>query len=280
MSGYFSKGNDLRDHWFKAGRTEVGTTLLVVGAVLISWIVDVLVTMSTGGTGLAELFMFTPHQVLNGEVWRVVSWPLANQISIWDVLNLFFFYIFGTELEVQIGKARMARLLVGIWAALTVAATIVGLGLNSWAALAGIGMVQFIVLLLWIAEYPRRPFFFGIPAWLIGAVLVGVQALQMLAGRNILGLLEMALAFVLVALIARRLGLLRDYDWIPRLASASRPAKPGRTTRAAKEQAKRQASRAKDDARLDELLDLISEKGMESLSAAQRRELMKLRNRR
>lgn len=273
-------GNDLRDHWFKAGRTEVGTTLLVVGAVLVSWIVDVLVRMSTGGSGLAELLMFTPQQVMAGEVWRVVSWPLANQISIWDVLNLFFFYLFGTELEAQLGKARMARLLAGIWAALTVAATIVGLGLNSWAMLAGIGMVQFIVLLLWIAEYPRRPFFFGIPAWVIGAVLVGVQALQMLAGRNILGLLEMALAFVLVALLARRLGLLRDYAWIPGQEAAARPAKPGKPTRAAKEQAKRQAARAKDDARLDELLDLISAKGMDSLSPAQRRELMKLRNRR
>lgn len=280
VSGYFSLGNDLRDHWFKLGRTEVGTTLLVVGAVLVSWVADVLVRMTTGGAGLVEVLGYTPQQALTGQVWRVLTWPLANQISIWDVLNLFFFYLFGTELETQLGKARMARLLTGIWAALTVSATLVGLGLSAWSLLAGIGMVQFIVLLLWIAEYPNRPFFFGIPAWVVGAVLVGVQVLQMLGGRDLFGLLEMALAFGLVAVLAKSLGLLRDLDWIPGKAAGRRPAKPGKPTRAAKEQARRQAARAKDDARLDELLDQISAKGMDSLSPAQRRELMKLRNRR
>ena len=87
-------------------------------------------------------------------------------------------------------------------------------------------------------------------------------------------------ALLLPLVVARRLGLLRDHDWIPGRAVDSRPARPGRPTRAAKEQARRQAARAKDDARLDELLDQISAQGMDSLSPAQRRELMKLRNRR
>ncbi|MEL4504314.1 hypothetical protein AAEX63_07170 [Luteococcus sp. H138] len=271
MSGYFSMGNDLRDHWFKIGRVEVGSTLLVVGAVVLSWIASVI------APNLPALLYFTSGHLLAGEVWRALTWPLAESISLWGVLSLFFFWIFGTELEQQLGKNKMAQLLVGIWASLTLSSAVLGLLLSQWAGLMGIGLVQFVVLLLWIAENPHRPFFFSIPAWIIGAVLVAVQALQLLAARNLVALLSMLLAFALVAIFARRLGLLRDFAWIPGREAAPKPGKP---TKAAREQAKRQAARAKDDDRLNELLDQISAKGMDSLSASQRRELMKLRNRR
>lgn len=267
-------GNDLRDHWFKIGRVEVGSTLLVVGAVVLSWLASVIAPT------LPAVLYFSSGHLLAGEVWRAVTWPLAESISLWGVLSLFFFWIFGTELEQQLGKNKMAQLLVGIWASMTLASAVLGLLLSQWSALMGIGLVQFVVLLLWIAENPHRPFFFNIPAWVIGAVLVAVQALQMVAGRNLVGLLSMLVGFALVAFLARRLGLLRDFDWIPGRPSAPKPGKPGKPTKAAREQAKRQAARAKDDDRLNELLDQISAKGMDSLTPAQRRELMKLRNRR
>lgn len=269
VSGYFSMGNDLRDHWFKIGRTEVGSTLLVVGLVILSWFVSV------GAPAAPTMLAYTPQDLLGGGIWRLLTWPLANPISLWGALNLFFFWVFGTELESQIGKVRMAQLLVGIWAALTISATLVGLALGG-TLLAGIGLVQFVVLLLWIAENPNRPFFFNIPAWIIGAVLVAVQALAMLAGRAVGSLVSMALAFVLVAVLARWLGLLGQYEQIPGRRKA-RPARPSREQRQARKQ---QEQRAQDSERLDQLLDQISEKGMDSLSPAQRRELMRLRNRR
>ncbi|MEL4359337.1 MULTISPECIES: hypothetical protein [unclassified Luteococcus] len=273
MSGYFSMGNDLRDHWFKIGRVEVGSTLLTVGAVVLAWIASVI------APNLPAVLLFTTAELLGGEVWRAFTWPFAEQIGLWGVLSLFFFWIFGTELEQQLGKNKMAVLLLGIWASLTVSAAALGLLLSNFAVLMGIGLIQFVVLLLWIAENPRRPFFFAIPAWVVGAVLVALQVLQLIAARNLVALLSMLLGFALVAVLARSQGLLRDYDWIPG-RSTPKPGKPGKPTRAAREQAKRQAARAKDDDRLNELLDQISAKGMDSLTPAQRRELMKLRNRR
>ncbi|WP_394276486.1 hypothetical protein [Luteococcus sp.] len=269
MSGYFSMGNDLRDHWFKIGRTEVGSTLLVVGLVILSWFVSV------GAPAAPTLLAYSPQDLLGGAFWKVLTWPLANPISLWGALNLFFFWVFGTELESQLGKVRMAQLLVGIWAALTLSSTVVGLALGG-TLLAGIGLVQFVVLLLWIAENPNRPFFFNIPAWIIGAVLVGIQALAMLAGRAIGSLLSMALAFMLVAVLARWLGLLGHVEQIP----GRRKTHPSRPTREQRQARKQHQQREQDSARLDQLLDQISEKGMDSLTPAQRRELMKLRNRR
>ncbi len=39
------------------------------------------------------------------------------------------------------------------------------------------------MFLVFIAEYPFARFFFGIPAWAIGAVIVGIQVLQYLGLR-------------------------------------------------------------------------------------------------
>lgn len=276
---YFSPGA-LRDHWFKIGRLEVGTTMLVVLAVVGSWLTWV--GVAAGGGDLVGALLLVPSAVLQGEVWRLVSWPLANALGLWPVLGLYFFWYFGTDLEERLGKSRMASLLLGIWASLTVVTMLLGFVLPFGAGvLAGIGEIQFIVLLLWIAEYPRRPFFFGIPAWAVGAVLVALNVLTYIASGNLGAVLSMLLSFVVVAVVARRLGMLNDFDWIPGRPGTPRAGAVGnKPTRAAKEQAKRQQQRAQDRAKLDALLDQINDKGMDSLTPAQRRELMKLRNRR
>jgi len=132
--------------------------------------------------------------------------------------------------------------------------------------------VQFAILLLWIAEYPNRRFFFGIPAWVIGLVLVGVQAAGMLASRDGAGLLSLLLGFVLIAMVARRQGLLGEYA--AGGGGAPRPAAP-RVPRAAARAERRQTSSRE---RLDELLDRINDHGIDSLSPSERRELMRLRD--
>ena len=111
--------------------------------------------------GLTGALAFTADLLLAGQVWRPFTWPLAGALSLFGVLNLFFFWYFGTELENQIGRRRMASLLVGIWASLTVGALVAGLLLPGTVGLAGIGLIEFLVLLIWVAENPNRPLFFG-----------------------------------------------------------------------------------------------------------------------
>ncbi len=230
--------------------------------------------------GVVGLLGFSPWLVAHGEVWRIFSWPLANQVNLWAVFNLFFFYIFGIETEAQIGRTRMAKLLLGIWATLTGASAAVMLLIHALNpafqgnGLMGIAQVQFILFLVWIFENPNRPFFFNIPAWVIGAVLVGLQVLQLTASRDLPGLFELVIVAALVAMLARRLGMLSQYDWIPGRPSRKRP---NRQQRSAQREADQ---RATDVRRLDELLEKIHAKGMDSLSSGERRELMKLRNRR
>lgn len=227
--------------------------------------------------GLAAVATFIPTAVLNGQLWRVLSWPWLDQVSLWSLLTLAMIWFFGGDLERQLGRRSMAWLYVGCWAILTGLSFGIGLLLGGGFML-GLGGVQLLLLLLWIADNPRRPFFFGIPAWVVGLVIVALQLLTMIAARSVGSLVSLALSFVLVAVLSRRLGLLGDYPWIPgrrepRPAAAAAP----KQSRSAARQERRRTS---DTERIDQLLDKINAGGIHSLSAAEKRELQTLRQRR
>ena len=159
MSAFF---HGTEDPWFKIGRLQVTTTVLVVliGAV------GMLATLFV--SGLYETLALIPAQMFSGEVWRLVTWPLVDGFSLWTIINLALLWLFGRDLESQIGKRQMALLFVAIWASLTFTTTVVGLFVGG--GIAGMRMIEFCLLLLWIAEWPTRRFFFNIPAWVIGIV--------------------------------------------------------------------------------------------------------------
>ena len=278
MSGFFATRGPDSEPWFRLGRVEVTTTAFVVGIVVVTWLAAVI------APGLPGQLFFAPGMAGAGQWWRALTWPLANQIGLWSVLTAFFLWYFGTDLERQIGRRRMIWLLVGIWAALTAATLVVGLLLPGLVGLAGINLVEFAILLLWIAEYPQRRFFLGIPAWVVGLVLVGVQVLTALASRDVGNLLSLLVSLVFVAIAARAAGLLAEYRWIPggrttRRRAAGRPTTRRSTPRSSRREERDQQRRRTDRERLDDLLDLINEKGIGGLSEAQRRELLQLRER-
>ena len=280
--------NVSRDHsgdaWFRLGKLDVTSTMLVVliGAVG--------VVASAFAPVLYQVGLFVPAEVLQGQVWRAVTWPFVDGISLWTILTLVLLWYFGRDLENQVGRRPMMSLYVALWAILTVVAFVVGLAMGG-GAMAGLDSIQFIVLLLWIAEYPRRPFFFGIPAWIVGAVLVALQVLSYIAIRDLAGLASLVVTFFVAAVVARRFGLLSDLSWLPgRRGSAPRIRQGGgvrapqaaapRTPRAARAEQKAAARQASDHERMDALLEKISEQGIHSLTPAERKELEALRERR
>jgi len=265
------------DGWFRLGRLQVGTVMAVVLLVVASWVAWII------SPSLPLFLALFSETLALGEVWRLVTWPFANTISLWSLLNLFFFWWFGSELEGELGRRRMLTLLAGIWAALTVASAGLGLLFPGGLVLAGIGMIQLLVLLIWIGENPTRPFFFGIPAWVIGAVIVGLQIVGLLVARDVGGILALVVSLGLVAVLARRLGLLRDLEWIPgrrrRPAASPQPTAWGPAQQPARPAPRAARRAASDRERLDELLDKINQTGLHGLSDGERRELMKLRER-
>ncbi len=270
MSAFFPV-RSADDPWFRIGRLDVGSVTFVALLTVVAWVAWAFLP------GVGRAMAFSPDAVAAVAAWGLVTWPFAGTVSLWGVINLFFFWYFGNDLEAGIGKHTMAWLLIGVWGALTVAYTLASLLTRTTVGLAGIGLIQFLVLMVWIADNPRRPFFFGIPAWVIGAVLVGLQVLTLVTWGAYSALLALALSFVFVAMMARRAGLLSDFGWIPGRRAARRPRpvpQPDAPT------SRGQRRRLSDAQRLDELLDKIGSEGIHSLTPAERKELDKLRERR
>ncbi len=260
--------NTSLDGWARIGRLNLTTTAIAVvtaAASMVAWVVS---------PGLVSSLAYVPG--LTGP-WTLLTWPLANQVRLFSVINLVFFWVIGHDTESFLGRNAMAKLLAGTFVVLTGLAFVLGL-VGVGAVLAGIDMVAFLVFLLWIAENPRRPVFFQVPAWALGALLLGVNAAQLLAARawgNLLGLLA---GLVLVALWARQLGLLAAYAWLPvwkrrrrHLSAVPRPSAS---------EARQARRRLADDERLDQLLGKISASGLDSLTPVERKELDQLRLRR
>jgi membrane associated rhomboid family serine protease len=301
MAGRFSFSvpgrRNAGDPWFRIGTLDVGTTILVIllcVASMFLWAIN--------PDGLWRELQLIPAEVRGGEVWRLVTWPIANEASLWVVITLAIFWYFGREVEGMVGRVRFAILLL----LLTVIPGIFGVLLD--IGIAGLEPVELAVFLIFIAEYPYVRFFFGIPAWAIGAVIVGITILQYMAARDEDAIILLFVSIATAALTARSMGLAQSLPWIPKIpwpgsGSGSRrrrpatrgggdvvtgpwttPPRSGPARGTPLPQPPPPTASDRDQAELDMLLDKISANGMDGLSADEKRKLnelsKRLRNRR
>lgn len=288
----FRRGSGESDPWFRIGTLDVGTTMLLTLASVVGFVLYAV------SPSIISALVLVPGDVLRGYVWTVLTWPLANAPDLWSALTIFFFWYFGTQLEQGLGKRKFLWLLGLTTLTMSVIAMLISLVFQSYGpVLGGLGALQLIVVLLFIAENPHIRFFFNIPGWLIGAVLVLLPVLQYVGNRAWLELLNLLLGLVAAAIIARAQGMLADYHFIPQVAGR-RPAqrrptqrrtpKAGRTMRRRGQHPAGSGQRVvqgpwtsvgaagSPQAELDALLDKISASGMESLSTKEKNRLQEL----
>lgn len=305
MAGRFSYSRPERrgatDPWFRIGEVDIGSAAFL--ALLCAASIVVYGLEPVDKPILRRLVLF-PDDVWSGQIWRLVTWPLANGFEttlLWTAVAVALLWYFGNRIEEQIGRARMTTLLV----ALIVFPGIVGALLD--LPQFGVRSVELAVLLIFIAEYPNIRFFFGIPAWVLGAVYVVTDILQITGSRATDQLLFYLLSLVIAAFAARAVGMLTAYPWIPRIPlpdslSGTRSSGPRRSAKGkVRGKGRRQVapprqvvegpwaqpaapSRPSPDAaaaqaELDRLLDKISAGGLESLDADEKRRLNELSKR-
>lgn len=255
--------------------------------VLLSVVAFVVYAVEPYDKPIMRALLLDPQQVLQGQFWRLITWPFSYPVGFgfWDVATVFFFWYFGNDLETNdLGRSRFLKFLIGVTLALGLLSVVLSVLLPFSGFLAGLGGIEIIVLLAWIAEHPHRRFMFNIPAWLFGVVIVAVDVLQMLGVRAWFELINLVVGIVLCSVVARSVGLLTAYSFIPHLGGTGKSR--------GRRQARRTASSgptvvvgpwgpppSKHQARMDALLDKIHESGTDSLSDAERRELLELRDR-
>jgi len=282
-------GRDPHDPWFRIGTLEFTTTMVVVAA----QIVGLFVVAAEGFYGpLMRQLPLLPDTVFDGQVWRVATWPFFSSISIFQAFTIFMFWYFGTHLERDLGRKRA----LVFYGACTLVLSGVGLALSPFVdgSLYGLGLLEFIVLLVFIAEHPHARFFFNIPAWLIGVVFVGIQVLSYIADRDWFSLFSFVIGLYFCAIVARSVGLLGDYQKIPAVRLGGHSGhRGGRAPRRTKKRRTRSHGVSsgptvvtgpwehvsKDQAELDALLDKVSQHGIAALTDADRERMMVLRER-
>jgi len=267
---------DRTDPWFRVGSVDVTTTLIVAFLCVVSFFVYA-ADKTTWIYGA-----LIGSEVKHGQVWRLVTWPLLNQPDIWVALGIAIFWWFGKQIEAQLGRVRYLWLLLLI----TLIPAAIGTFLDTGAF--GIRWLEIPIFVIFVCENPKAPFFFGIPAWVLAVVIVGIDILQLIGDRLSEQLLMYVTAIVVGVWTARSMGMINEFEWLPRLKL------PGRGKRRKRIEPTPTFTRGNsgrnvvvdgpwpttpmyrpmdDQAEVDQILDKIALVGMDGLTADEKRRL-------
>ena len=268
-----------RDGWFRIGTIDVTTTALLVGLGIISMF------LYAADKATAIKLAFYGPLVRDGDVWRVLTWPLFNPPdSIWVILTLAFFWFIGHRIEDRVGRKRFTILI----AAMTVIPAIITtfFDVTSGTALGyGLSILYIGLLVIFALDNPNALFFFGIPAWVLAGVFVLIDVLRYV-GDRMWGVVALELLVIAVGLIgARQYGMVDLLHFVPQVGK-------GRQQRRAPRQRRTHAkgpsavvagpwggvpsTSTADQAELDLLLDKINVVGVNGLTNTEKQRLTEL----
>ena len=274
------------DPWFRIRGFPVSTTVFVIGLGVVSMIIRGIEGRSGPIFGELELISKdhpdSSGSVLEGEIWRLVTWPIPNEPHFWTIVLFAIFYMLGSQIESLLGRWRFALYLIALTLVPAVIVTAVEAvtGVNGYVN--GLRMVEVGVLVAFAAQYAHARFWPGIPGWIIAVIIVGVDAIQALGNRNWYALIVLAVTVVVALLGIRAFGYATNLTWIPKLSLASgegRPASDPRSSRSRRRSRSRDHLRAVPDGdesvtpEIDTLLDQVASQGLDSLTRKQRKQL-------
>lgn len=283
-----------RDGWFRIGGIDITTTALMVGLGIASWFWYAIDKVS-----LVKL-VFLGEWVRDGEAWRLVTWPAANPLdrqALWVILTMVFFWFLGHRIEDLTGRRRFTWLMLAMTVIPAAIVTIIRFDVQYGAY--GLGVLGMGLLVVFALEHPNAMFFFGIPAWVLAAVYVGIDALRYLGDRAYEPLVLELLVIAVGLVGGRQCGLLDNLAFIPqvlgrRSAGSGGTAASGRGAGGTRRR-KTSSSGSRvvsgpwadsgprhsplEQAELDMLLDKISSDGLDALSKADKTRLNELSKR-
>lgn len=298
------------DGWFRVGGIAATTTIIVTAISVMTMFLFAI--EGRGGPVLGRL-SFLPDAVFNGQIWRLFTWaipamPFGMAPSIWSVLALFFYFYFGSMLERMMGRQLYTILLAAIAIMPAIVMTVLSLFYNEnfGIGVGYLGLLEVGVLCAFICANPTIRFFGSIPGWVLAAIFVGIDVLRYLGDQQYSLLLFELLIVAVAVLGVRAMGFAEDTTQIPKVplppslggspyrkADAARNATKKNTRpkdRPVRKKKNRSNLRAVPSAptpsvaevnekEMDDLLDLVSSGGLESLTPEQRRRLEELSKR-
>ena len=261
------------DPWFRIGSVDVSTSVLVAGLCVVSFFV-----YAASPAALDPLILW-PVDVRSGQIWRLFTWPIANQPSLFTAISIAVFWYFGNQIESLVGRMKYLWLLLLVAVVPGVVATALDIPIG------GIRTVELAIFVVFACEYPKMPFFFGIQAWILAAVFVGIDMLQLIGNRDGEQIILYIVSIATAVWAARSFGMLVALQWLPQIKNplAKRGKKVGTTkpkTRSAAvvvdgpwPTAPPTYTPMHDQHEVDQILDKIAVVGMDGLSSDEKKRL-------
>ncbi len=257
----------------------LSTALVVLHSVVL------VIIASTGGLVIERLMVNTwtipgTDEHIWPSWWQWGTYFLANSPSAWFLLDMYFLWVFGRELESTFGRRFFAQLyfmLVALGSVVTAGALLTGL--SEQAFLAGPGTIHFCLFMAIAFLHPNAPLMIlHVRIKFVAAALLAVNLLRHIQVRYWLGCVVLLTSVAAVYVLMRRAGLGPRFSRLTEAVSGALP-RPRRKQQEALPYRPKMVPRleVRDDRRavekVDAILEKISRSGMDSLTPEERREL-------
>ena len=169
---YRRAGNQPNEPWFRLGPVEATTTTIVTALCVVGFF------LYAADPALTARLILFPDLVFRGQIWRIVTWPLADVPTLSGAISVAMFWYCGTQIERTLGRRRYGAFLAAVLLIPTALLLVFQL------PEAGIHAISFALFVGLAVQNPEARWFFGIKIWAIAAVYVGLDVLRLLGGRS------------------------------------------------------------------------------------------------
>jgi membrane associated rhomboid family serine protease len=266
------------------GRYPVDVTTMLVGihvaAAILAAILYAIVGMLGAASILAWLQFDSAALWSTGQVWRLFTYAFVHPPSalLWFAIEMYLLFVFGREVERFLGRRAYVALYISLLIAPPVLLTIWGL----WqpCRLVGSPALHFGIFIAFATIYPRVEMLLRIQAKWVALILAAIYTLQLLAYHAWSDLVVVWTSIGVAFLFVELNGAGPELAWWN--AVKARFASPPKYHVLPKPRARPSGSRSESEevyTSIDPILDKISKFGIGSLTASERRQLDRERER-
>ena len=259
------------------GRYPLDVTTILVGLhVALAVITCLLIALGAGS--ILDYLQFDSARVLYlGQVWRIATYALvhAPSVLLWFAVEMYMLFVFGREVERFIGQ----RAYIALYGILLIApaALLTGWGVWQRSGLSGSPALHFGIFVAFATIYPRVELLLRITAKWAALILAAIYTMQLLAYHAWSDLLVVWTSIGAAFLFVELRGAGPELAWWTNFTSRLKP-KP-KFHVVPKSPPRRVVEPDDVYASVDPILDKISKSGIGSLTASERRQLDRARNR-
>ena len=258
------------------GRYPVDVTTMLVGLHIALAVIGCI--LFAAGTSVLSYLQFDSTAVFyQGQVWRIVTYAFVHQPAglLWFAVEMYMLFVFGREVERFLGQ----RAYVVLYLILLIAPSLL---LTTWGlwqptALAGSPALHFGIFVAFATIYPRVELFLRIMAKWFALILAAVYTLQLIAYHAWSDLAVVWTSIGAAFLFVELRGAGPELAWWSKVKARIGPKPKVRVLQ--RTHARRAVEPDEVYASIDPILDKISKSGIGSLTANERRQLNRERER-